>query len=193
MEQLPIPPEVESSQEAVEVLRAWREDQYLQWAVLATAFTKPYEWGVLLADAAHRIADILASSSNGDRQQILREIELGLQEELYEPTEEHSAEQAVLVRLDGKTLPPEIYEEHDVGGLEDQIRPLLEQTGVGSYDGDEHGPDGVTLFLYGPDAEALFKTIEPLLLAYPLCRNARVEIRPGGHRARSREIRLPNR
>ena len=104
---------------------------------------------------------------------------------------EETDEQAVLVYLDGQTLPDEVYAEYDVGGLEDQLRPLLEQTGVGIYDGDEFGPKEVTLFMYGPDAEALFRVIEPCLLAYPLCQNARVLIRPGEPGTLGREIRLP--
>jgi hypothetical protein len=159
--------------------------------VLPTAFDTPKGWGVLLADAAHQIADVIAAARGVDRKQVLQEIEAAFFAEIEEPTEAHGAEQAVLVYLDGRTLPPEVYEEYDVGGLEDQLRPLLEQTGAGDYDGDEFGPGEVTLFMYGPDAEALFRVIEPVLLAHPLCQNARVIIRPGGPRTRGREIRLP--
>jgi Domain of unknown function (DUF5076) len=132
MKPLPVPSDVPTA--AVEVLRAWVDGRYAQWAVLPTAFDAPKGWGVLWADAAHQIADVIAAA---------------------------------------------------------QLRPLLEQTGVGDYDGDEFGPEEVTLFMYGPDAEALFRVIEPALLAYPLCQNARVIIRPGGPRTRGREIRLP--
>ena len=41
------------------------------------------------------------------------------------------------------------------------------------------------------DGQGMFRVIEPVLLAYPLCQNARVLIRPGGPRTRGREIRLP--
>jgi hypothetical protein len=191
MKPLPVPSDVPTAPAAVEVLRAWVDGRYTQWAVLPTAFDAPKGWGVLLADAAHQIADVIAAAQGVDPKQVLQEIEAAFFAEIEEPTEAHSTEQAVLVYLDGRSLPAEVYQEYDVGGLEDQLRPLLEQTGVGDYDGDEFGPEEVTLFMYGPDAEALFRVIEPALLAYPLCQNARVIIRPGGPRTRGREIRLP--
>src|SRR5262245_45564362 len=191
MKRLPVPQVVTTSPEVVDVLRGWVEGRYTQSAVLPSAFDTPKGWAVLLADAAHQIADVIAAARGVDRKQVLQEIEAAFFAEIEEPTEAHSAEQAVLVYLDGRTLPAEVYQEYDVGGLEDQLRPLLQQTGVGDYDGNEFGPGEVTLFMYGPDAEALFRVIEPVLLAYPLCQNARVIIRPGGPRTRGREIRLP--
>jgi hypothetical protein len=44
-------------------------------------------------------------------------------------------------------------------------------------DGHETGPENTTLFLYGADAEALFRVVEPVLRDYPLCHGARVTIR----------------
>jgi hypothetical protein len=40
-------------------------------------------------------------------------------------------------------------------------------------------PENTTLIFYGPDAEALFKVLEPSLIDEPICAGARVVIRQG--------------
>ena len=97
--------------------------------------------------------------------------------------------QAVLIYLDGTGLSDEIYAECDVSTLEDQI--IAAVAGVGEYDGNEFRETETVLFVYGADAEAAFAALEPTLRSYPLCRNARVEIRKGGPGAAQRELRLP--
>jgi tetratricopeptide (TPR) repeat protein len=100
------------------------------------------------------------------------------------------AEGAVLIQLDGRTLPDEVYQQYDLGTLEDQLAEIVETQGVGEYDGNEFGPETTTLFLYGHDAEALFKAIERAVRAYPLCQNARVTIRQGPPGTPERELIL---
>src|SRR5262245_58495044 len=100
-------------------------------------------------------------------------------------------EQAVLVYLDGTELPAEVYEENDVSELEDRLVDAIDRAEIGEYDGNEFGPGEVILFMYGPDAEALYQVIEPVLRAYPLCQNARVVIRAGGPEEIGREVHLP--
>jgi hypothetical protein len=99
-------------------------------------------------------------------------------------------QQAVLVRLDGRGLADDVYEQCDLATLEDRITEVIDREGLGEFDGNEVGPTETTLYMYGPDAEKLFVAIEPVLRAYPLCRGARVEIRPGGPGTRSREVRI---
>lgn len=99
-------------------------------------------------------------------------------------------EQAVLVYLDGVNLPDEVYEEYDLATLEDQLVSTLAARTTGEFDGNEVGPEETCLYLYGPDAEALFTAIEPVLRQYPLCQNARVVIRQGPPGAAQRELRL---
>jgi hypothetical protein len=55
--------------------------------------------------------------------------------------------------------------------LEDQLRSVVSEAGIGEYDGHEVAEDGSDGFyyIYGPDAEALFRVISPLLAAYPSC------------------------
>ena len=50
-------------------------------------------------------------------------------------------------------------------------------------------PENTALFFYGPDAEALYKVLEPLLMVESLCSGARVVIRQG---SRHREVVLPS-
>lgn len=113
----------------------------------------------------------------------------------FHPTEKVSStqpvEQAVLIHLDGTNLSEEIYEQNDLSTIEDRLIAALAGKGVGEFDGNETGPSGTTLYLYGPDAERLFSLIEPVLLGYPLCRNARAVIRKGGPGAPQREVHLP--
>src|ERR1700730_1390420 len=101
------------------------------------------------------------------------------------------SQQAVLIYLDGVSLPDAIYEQYDLATLEDELIAAIEKEHLGEFDGNEMGPAQTALYPYGPDANRLFKGIEPLLLATPLCQNARVVIRRGGPGAPSTEVRLP--
>jgi hypothetical protein len=102
-------------------------------------------------------------------------------------------QQAVLIHLDGTTLPDAVYAHHDLATLEDELIAVIELEKLGEFDGNEIGPAETTLFLYGPDAEKLFKGVELVLRANPLCQNARISIRTGGPGAAVREVRLPMR
>ena len=102
-----------------------------------------------------------------------------------------SSEQTVIVHLDGKTLPEEIYEKYDLATLEDHLIEAIEAKSLGEFDGNEFRPEETLLFMYGPDAETQFEGIKPVLLAYPLCQNARVVIRNGGPGSPEREVILP--
>jgi tetratricopeptide (TPR) repeat protein len=88
-------------------------------------------------------------------------------------------EQAVIVTLDGIGLSDETYAENDLATLEHQLETLFTQSGGGELDGHEHGPEDTRLFLYGPDARALYESIAPVLRAYPLCRGARITLQQG--------------
>jgi len=105
-------------------------------------------------------------------------------------TDEQPPEQAVLIYLDGNGLPDEIYANYDVATLEDQIVAVLEDANVGEYDGNEFGPDSVTLFLYGNSADVLYATIEPILKEYPLCQGAEVILQYGEPGAQEKKFRL---
>jgi hypothetical protein len=100
-------------------------------------------------------------------------------------------EQAVLVYLDGGSLPDSVYEQFDLATLEEHLIQAIDSHAVGEYDGNEFGPSGATLYMYGPDARALFGSIESILRSYPLCQNAQVILRFGKPGAPTDEIMLP--
>lgn len=83
----------------------------------------------------------------------------------------------VLIELDGLHLPESVYRDCDIATLENRLEEALETGERGELDGHETGPENTTVFLYGPDAEAMFRAVEPVLQDYPLCRGARVTIR----------------
>jgi hypothetical protein len=47
--------------------------------------------------------------------------------------------------------------------IEDPLIEAIEEDGTGEFDGNEIGPDGATLFMYGPDADALYATVSGVL------------------------------
>ncbi len=100
------------------------------------------------------------------------------------------AEQAVIVALPGSGLDQGVYDQHDLSTLEDQIMESLHGTTLGTFDGNEIGPTGCKLYLYGPDAETLYAKIEPVLRSHPLCQSATVTVRRGGPGAQQRKVQV---
>ena len=58
------------------------------------------------------------------------------------------------------------------------LHVAIEAAGVGELDGDEFGDGEAVLYAYGPDADALFGVMAPLLRSVPL-RPAQVRLRYG--------------
>ena len=65
--------------------------------------------------------------------------------------------------------------------LESKLRILLFHEGTGELDGHEIAMDNTdgSLYFYGPNAEALFKSVRPFLLETPFIKKARVYLRFG--------------
>ena len=82
-----------------------------------------------------------------------------------------------------------------VYSLGDEIQTAIAEAKVGEYDGHAIPADGSEgrYFVYGPDAEAIFKVIAPVLEASPLMRGATVTLHfgPRGWRTPKRVIKLP--
>jgi hypothetical protein len=55
----------------------------------------------------------------------------------------------------------------DVYDVEDQLIEAIEKAGVGEFDGNLMGPGEIVLYAYGPDADALFEVMGPILRAVP--------------------------
>lgn len=57
--------------------------------------------------------------------------------------------------------------------LSDRLERAIESAGAGEFDGDEFGGGTCTLFMYGPNADALFAAVDPLLSASSLAKGAK--------------------
>jgi hypothetical protein len=65
-------------------------------------------------------------------------------------------------------LVPAAEADWDVFDVEDQLIEAIDKAGVGEFDGNLMGPGEVELYAYGPDADALFEVMEPILRAVAL-------------------------
>ncbi len=118
---------------------------------------------------------------------------MGLLSKLFGSREAQSGEpaaQEVEVRFDyGSTNFQFAY------ALGDQIQVAVAEAKVGEYDGYELPADGSEgrFFVFGPDAEAIFRAIRPVLEASPLMRGATVTLWFGspGWRTPKRVVVLP--
>jgi hypothetical protein len=106
-----------------------------------------------------------------------------LKSKLRTPTPSPVEEQAVLIYFANEDLEGSIP-------LQESLDKLLSKSSLGMFDGNEIGGGELVLYLYGPDAELLFKHIEPTLRADQFCNGARAVIRWGGPNAPQREVVL---
>lgn len=76
--------------------------------------------------------------------------------------------------------------------LEDKLRNAIELKQVGEYDGHEIAMDSSdgTLYMYGPNAEALFKCIKPILEETEFMRGAIAQLRFGPPSDNVKEIEI---
>ena len=86
-------------------------------------------------------------------------------------------QQALLIRLDGESLPRAIYEEYSLAGFVSQLETALGE--LGEVDGHAVGATDTIIYLYGPDAEAMYRAVERILKTHPLAQDAGVTIRKG--------------
>jgi hypothetical protein len=54
-------------------------------------------------------------------------------------------------------------EDRGLDEIEDPLIEVIERSGVGEFDGNVIGPDGAVLYMYGPDADAIWNAIEPVV------------------------------
>lgn len=66
-----------------------------------------------------------------------------------------------------------------VNELEDELIAALEASGAGELDGNEFGGGGVTLFAYGPDADALFAAMHDLIVEFGPSQGSSATLRYG--------------
>lgn len=90
-----------------------------------------------------------------------------------------SAEGSVSIELSFGSRGHNAIRPEDLHSLTKSLKDLLRSHNAGEYGGDIRIPEATTLLLYGPNAEALFQLVEPLLSAHPLCIGAAVHVRQG--------------
>jgi tetratricopeptide (TPR) repeat protein len=71
-----------------------------------------------------------------------------------------------------------------------RLTEVLEASNVGWYAGQLAIPESTTMIFYGPDAETLFRALEPTFTSEPICAGARITIR---QRDSQREVIFPTR
>lgn len=57
-----------------------------------------------------------------------------------------------------------------VAALADDLERVIGEKQAGEFDGEEFGDGQCVLYMYGPDADQLFKAVEPVLKSTPLAR-----------------------
>lgn len=72
----------------------------------------------------------------------------------------------------------------------DKLENVIEAAAVGEFDGHEIAMDGSdgSLYMYGPNAETLFKTVKPTLDEVPFIKGAIAKLRFGPPEEGVREI-----
>ena len=96
--------------------------------------------------------------------------------------------QCLAVFLDGTSLPDQVYADLDFDAVIGEIQAAA---GENSYRGFWQGPQETGIFFFGPDAEAMFARVEPVLHRLPIGQNARVVVRHGKPSLNPREVRMP--
>ncbi|MFF4351088.1 hypothetical protein [Streptomyces sp. NPDC001530] len=100
-------------------------------------------------------------------------------EELFDAPQADAPEQAVIAhfRLSGEQF-GEPDERTAIYDAKRAMTVAVEDAGVGEVDGNEFGGGEAVVYAYGPDADALFKVMEPTLRGLPF-RPAYVALRRG--------------
>ena len=96
-------------------------------------------------------------------------------------------EQAVIVHFSyGSTDLSRLF------ALEDQLIEAIEKAGMGEFDGNEVAADGSDgyLYMYGPDADALLKTVKPILESADFMKGATAKLRYGPPEEGTREVEV---
>ena len=101
---------------------------------------------------------------------------------------EFGRQQCLAIFLDGATLPGQVYADLDFDAV---ILEISAAAGEESFRGAWQGPEETAIFYFGPDAEAMFARVEPVLGRLPIGQNARVVVRHGKAALAPREVRTP--
>ena len=101
---------------------------------------------------------------------------------------EFGTQQCLAIYLDGTGLPDEVYANLD---FDEVVKDIGALAGPDSYHGAAQGAEETGILFFGPDAEAMFARVEPLLKTLPIGQNARVVVREGKKGVNPRTTRMP--
>ena len=92
LNELPIPADVESDENAKELVRAWAAHRGLHCSLSVNNWgeNERTAWGVLVSDVVRHIADAMYEQHGWDKAESIREIRRVFDEELDSPTAETS-------------------------------------------------------------------------------------------------------
>lgn len=91
--ELMLPPDAETAEQAVELLRGWIIDGHPQYSLLPTVWKDDLDsWGCFLADTARHITNAVAENTGRDSEEILRTIKLAFMREINDPQNTHEGE-----------------------------------------------------------------------------------------------------
>lgn len=100
-------------------------------------------------------------------------------------------EHAVIVHLTLSSSFGDDPERRKVWELEDRLTKIIEKAHVGEYDGNEFGGGEAVLYMYGPNADSLFATVEPLIRSLqPLTGSFAIKRYGGADDSNAREERI---
>ncbi len=74
--------------------------------------------------------------------------------------------------------------------FEEKLEKAISAAAVGEFDGDEVAADGShgSLYMYGPDADALFRAVRSVLISTRIIRNVSVMLRYGPAQDRNAKV-----
>ncbi len=84
------------------------------------------------------------------------------------PAVDPANDQAVILKLklpSGESACSE--ETQRIEGLEERIEEEIDELQTGEYDRDEYGDGFCTIYMYGPNADSLYSSIQPILNSFP--------------------------
>jgi len=97
-------------------------------------------------------------------------------------------QQCMAIFFDGSTLPDEVYADLDFDAV---VMEIGAAAGHDSCRSVWQGAHETGVFFFGPDADAMFTRVEPVLRRLPIGQNARVVVRHGKTELNPREVRMP--
>ncbi|MEM9372926.1 MAG: DUF5076 domain-containing protein [Planctomycetota bacterium] len=80
-----IPPAALEDPRATELIRVWAAQDGQHVAISSDAWSDAHTWGVVLADLANHVANMIHEQSQTPRKRVIDELEKGFQGELRDP------------------------------------------------------------------------------------------------------------